>query len=388
MNTRTRAIDAQLTAGVAVFRAAAWAWLAVVAAVSTNRMDRPVLGWVVVGLTGALTAWLGVQAIGRRAPRPRSSAAALVPVVLDVIGAVALLVADGWVYEAGRPQSLAGAWPVAAVLAVAIVGGRWWSLATALLFGAARVAGQIGLVGAPAGWPSGNWLSVLSSTVLFALAGLAAAEVARRVRQAEDELADARARERVARDLHDGMLQTLAAVQRRAQDTDLVALARAQESELRAYLFEPAGPGGVTAADGGPGGHRGDVDATLRWAAAGATRRWGLAVDLALVPPLPRLDPVVAEALGGAVGEGLANIAKHAGVDRANLYAEATPAGLVVVVRDRGCGFDPETTTQRGLAHSIIDRVHEVGGTVDLHSTPGSGTELTLHLPTRDGANR
>lgn len=414
MNSRARAIDVQLTAGVAVFRAAAWVWLAIVAAVSTSRMSGPVVGWLAVGAAGGVTAWLGWEALGsgRASPRGWAAREPSVGLAADMACAVALLVADGWAYSGSRPQSLAGAWPVAAVLAVAIVGGRAWAFGAAVALGAARFVGQVGLVGSPGAWPGGTWLSILSSTVLFALAGMAAAEVARRVREAEDAVADARARERVARDLHDGMLQTLAAIQRRSDDPALVALARTQESDLRSYLFAPDAPDAAAsaredaypdaapavAADAGPRvvttserrsrAFSGDVEGVLRRAVADATRRWGIGVQVALAPPLPRLRPEVAEALEAAVGECLANVAKHAGVDRANLFAEARDEGLVVIVRDRGDGFEPDAAERRGLVHSVEQRLTEVGGTSALRSEPGRGTDVTLTVPLERGAGR
>ena len=392
-----RIIDRQLLVGIAVFRAAAWVWLTVVAAVSYRSMTRPALLWVVVGATGVLTAVLLRDALRRTAEpigdddaeRPdtgrwrqaaRTSPARDVvglPLLLaDLAGGVALLIADGWVYDAQRPQSLAGVWPVAGILAIGVVRGIVPSILGSLVLGAARFVGQIGTYGSPSTWAGSRWLAVLSSTVLFALAGTAAGYVAARLRDAEDEAADARARDRVARDLHDGMLQTLAAVQRRADDADLVHLARTQEAELRAYLFEPTG---ATAS--------GDVGAALRHVASTATARFGLRVDVALVPPLPVLAGEVVDAVAGAVGEALTNIGKHAGVDHANVFAEGVEGGVHVVVRDHGTGFDTDAVALRGLDRSVGARLADVGGTVEVRSVPGQGTEvgLTVAAGRRDG---
>ncbi len=372
MEPRIREIDRQLAAGVAVFRGAAWVWLAAVAAASTRVMDRVWLASALVAVSGVVTAWLWRAAATTDRSRSMRRAATLV----DLVAAAMLLVGDGWVYGAGRPQSLAGAWPVATVLSVAIVSGRRAATLVALALGGARFVGQLGTSGAPSGWPGGTWLSVLSTTVLFALAGLAAAEVARRVRQAEDLAADVAARERVARDLHDGMLQTLAAVQRRAADPNLVALARAQEAELRSYLFSPSDAGARA-----PGSAAVvDVGVVLRRAVSEAARRFGLQVDVALVPPLPTLPAEVAASLGGAVGECLANVAKHAGCERANLFAEVRDGCLEVVVRDRGVGFVVDAVVRRGLSASVDARMAELGGEVEVRSTPGRGTEVRLRL--------
>lgn len=372
VTSRTRAIDSQLLAGIALYRAAAWVWLLIVAAVSASRLDAPGPAWTVVGATGLVTIGL-LRRVWTRSEAP----VRVIELCLDLGAGIALLVADGWVYEAGRPQSLAGAWPVAAVLAIGVARGLWPSVAAAMMLGAARFVGLIGMAHAPGRWHANQWLSVFSTAVLYALAGAAAATVARRVRAAEDAAAEAAARERVARDLHDGMLQTLAAVQRRATDPDLVHLARTQEAELRTYLFTPTA------------GADDDLEAGIRRVATATTARWGIAVDTAFVPPLPRLDRHTVECLGAVVGECLANTAKHAGVDRVNLSVEADEAGsLLVVVRDRGSGFDPDAVTRRGLQHSVADRITEVGGTVEISSVPGRGTEIRLRVPTSRTAIR
>lgn len=366
MSKRTSAIDSQLLAGIALYRAAAWVWLLIVAAVSASRLDAPGVAWTVVGATGLVTIWL-LRRVWTRSEAPARG----VELCLDLGAGVTLLIADGWVYQAGRPQSLAGAWPVAAVLAIGVARGLWPSVAAAMTLGAARFIGLIGMAHAPNNWHASQWLSVFSTAVLYALAGAAAATVARRVRAAEDAAAEAAARERVARDLHDGMLQTLAAVQRRATDPDLVHLARTQEAELRTYLFAPASDDDT------------DLETRIRRVATATTARWGIVVDPAFVPPLPQLDRQTVESLSAATGECLANAAKHAGVDRVNLSVEADEsASILVVVRDRGIGFAPDSVARRGLQRSVVDRVSELGGTVQITSAPGNGTEVRLRVPT------
>src|SRR6185436_19747251 len=109
-------------------------------------------------------------------------------------------------------------------------------------------------------YESGHWFSLASTTLLYALAGGVAGYMASLLRTAESEVAAARARENVARTLHDGVLQTLAIIERRSDDADLARMAREQERDLREFLFG-AGP----SAD--QGGAR-DVGPRLRAAAA------------------------------------------------------------------------------------------------------------------------
>jgi len=58
-------------------------------------------------------------------------------------------------------------------------------------------------------------------------------------------------------------------------------------------------------------------------------------------------------------------------------------ATVDVFVRDRGQGFDPDTVAadRYGVRHSIIDRMQRHGGTAEIRSAPGGGTEVRLHLP-------
>jgi signal transduction histidine kinase len=98
-------------------------------------------------------------------------------------------------------------------------------------------------------------------------------------------------------------------------------------------------------------------------------------------------DPRTA-ALVAAAREAMVNAAKHAGVEEISVYAEVeepgdAPGTVAVFVRDRGCGFDPETVPddRHGLADSIRARVERQGGTVRVRTAPGEGTEVALTLP-------
>jgi signal transduction histidine kinase len=90
-----------------------------------------------------------------------------------------------------------------------------------------------------------------------------------------------------------------------------------------------------------------------------------------------------AEALVAAAREAMINAAKHSGAETVSVYVEADAKALRLFVRDRGVGFDPAAVApdRRGLHDSIARRVAQVGGTSEIRSTPGQGTEIRLEVP-------
>ncbi len=157
--------------------------------------------------------------------------------------------------------------------------------------------------------------------------------------------------------------------------------ARTQEADLRTYLFDRRDT--ARTLPGSPDAPALDLELQLRRIAAQATARWGLAVEHAFVTPFPTIDNAAVHALAAATGECLANVAKHADTSRANLFVEGSPDQVEVIVRDRGIGFAPDAVEHRGLAHSINDRITEIGGTVKLTSRPGHGTEVRMTVPVK-----
>ncbi|MGY1720586.1 PspC domain-containing protein [Blastococcus sp. SYSU DS0552] len=191
--------------------------------------------------------------------------------------------------------------------------------------------------------------------------------------RAEERAARIRSEERaaVAAHLHDSVLQTLALIQRNADEPQAVSrLARSQERELRAWLYDPAAvrEGGTWA--GLVAGMVAEVEADH-----------ALTVDPVVVGDAP-VDEELA-ALGAATREALVNAAKHSGVPSADLYTEVTADQVSVFVRDRGKGFDPGTVPddRRGLRDSVRGRLARLGGSTQIRSTPGEGTEVELVLP-------
>ena len=225
----------------------------------------------------------------------------------------------------------------------------------------------------PNPWTDADTVSAVSSVVLYALAGLVAGFVTTRLREAERRISLAQAREEVARTLHDGVLQTLAVVQRRTADPDIARLAHDQERELREFLY------GTRGAIGGGG----DLGSRLRAAAARFEDRYGGTARVVLAPDTPTLPEPTVEALAGAVGEALANAGKHGGATTVTIFAEPLDGEMFCSVKDDGTGFDPATPEGTGLRRSVRGRIAEVGGRVEVDGRPGRGVEVRCWVPAR-----
>jgi signal transduction histidine kinase len=186
--------------------------------------------------------------------------------------------------------------------------------------------------------------------------------------------ARARAEERsdLAAQVHDSVLQTLALIQRRADDPQkVVQLARLQERELRSWLFEGRSPD--------------EADLTF---AAGVRQiqqdlesRYGIPVEAVTVGDC-ELDENLG-ALLAAAREATVNAAKWSGVSVISLFAEVEPDSVSIVVRDRGKGFDPSAVPEdrKGLAESVHGRMSRRGGTAIVTSAVGEGTKVSLKMP-------
>jgi signal transduction histidine kinase/phage shock protein PspC (stress-responsive transcriptional regulator) len=186
---------------------------------------------------------------------------------------------------------------------------------------------------------------------------------------ATERAARIRSQERaeVAAHLHDSVLQTLALVQKRADDPrEVAALARRQERELRAWLNDSRPAGDATLAG------------ALEQAAAEVEGDFGVPIEVVTVGDAPLGDRT--GALVAAAREALVNASKFAGPEAIRLYAEVAGQRVEVFVRDRGPGFEPAAVPddRRGLRESIMGRMERHGGHAAVHSVRGQGTEVEL----------
>ena len=213
---------------------------------------------------------------------------------------------------------------------------------------------------------------VAAMSVLVGVAVVVAPWAVRLTRDLSDERA-AREREagraEMAAHLHDSVLQTLALIQQKAgPHSDAARLARAQERDLREWLFTGAANGPV------------DLAAELRGIATTVEREFAVHVDVVSVGTVDREVP---EALLAAAREAILNAARHAG-GSVSVYVESSPTAIEVSVTDRGPGFTigDIPADRMGVRESILARMQRAGGTASVRPGPGgTGTEIRLSLP-------
>lgn len=229
---------------------------------------------------------------------------------------------------------------------------------------------------------SAKHLGSVLQAALAVLVGIALLAGPYLVRMAQDlseeRLMRIRAQERaeVAAHVHDSVLHTLTLIQRNAEDPREVArLARAQERELRAWLYRPEGTGKDEAEEPDT------LADAVRKAAAEVEDHHGVPIEVVVVGDCP-LDEKLAAQLQAA-REAMVNAAKYGGDGGAvQVFAEVEGATVFISVRDRGPGFDLDAVPEdrMGVRESIIGRMRRNGGTARLRSAPDGGTEVELEM--------
>ncbi|MBO0891013.1 MAG: PspC domain-containing protein [Acidothermales bacterium] len=210
-------------------------------------------------------------------------------------------------------------------------------------------------------------IMVIAAPFVTKLARDLSAERRERIRQEE--------RAELAAHVHDSVLQTLALIQRNAYDgREVQRLARAQERDLRAWLYKPKKDEATT------------FEAAIEAQAADVEDQHGVTIDVVVVGDCP-LD----ERLGAqlqAAREAMVNAARHSGAAVISVYVEVEPEQVTVFVRDRGKGFDLDTVSadRMGVRGSIVGRMERNGGKAVIRSAPGDGTEVRLEMA-REGSD-
>jgi len=372
--------------GLDVFRPLAAAYAAVLA---WEHHDEMVRAWLAVVVLAVLMAWsLGLLLYQRRTVR-------LVYAELS-LGVIAIL-ATSWVESgasiAAGQFTLPTIWVAGAVTGVAVLRGARGGLLAAAVIAVADLVE----VRQPT---QGTVHNIVLLVLLGGLIGLAV-DLARTALERHDEVLleqeRLRERERLARVVHDGVLQTLAYVHRRGEEiggptAELAALAAEQERSLRRLVSD-------VAAD--LAGH-GRVDLPVAAAAGRGTPPDGRGTDLrsllvahegervaVSVPADPvELDPERARELDAAVAACLDNVVRHAGPDaRAWVLLESRAGRVGITVRDNGVGADLEELLsaggrgRMGVSRSVRGRVEDLGGSATWTTRPGAGCTVRLDVP-------
>lgn len=386
-------VEQPLWRALTAYRVLTMLYAVLLAAFARHDYERP---WIAI-------AFLSLMAVWTLATLPKVSGAAActrrflgADLAIALTGIVVTPLADFQAQHVDGP-TLPSIWTAGSVLAFAIKGGwRWAGFASSLV----AVANLI-----ERGEPSRD---TLHNVMLVWVASIAIGYVVEVARASERTLARAleieaatRERERLARDIHDGVLQVLAMVQRRGaaiggEAAELGRMAGEQEVALRTLvssglvpptrLSEDASEGAVVRTvetDEDERGDDGETDLrTLLAPHAGSRTNFA-------EPGAPvLLSSAAAAELAAAVGAALDNVRVHAGEGaQAWILLEDWPDEVVVTVRDDGPGIPEGRLAQAegegrlGVALSIRGRLRDLGGTAELISVPGQGTEVELKVP-------
>ncbi|MET7364235.1 DUF5931 domain-containing protein [Streptomyces sp. NPDC005566] len=356
--------------------------------------DRP---WVAI-------AFLAVMSIWTLATLPRVAGAASctkrflgIDLAIALTGILLTPLADFSAQHVDGP-TLPSIWTAGSVLAFALKGGWRWAAFASTLVAVANIVER--------GEPSRD---TFHNVLLVWVASIAIGYVVEVARASERTLARAleieaatRERERLARDIHDSVLQVLAMVQRRGsalggEAAELGRMAGEQEVALRTLVSSGLVPTTRVSEDTAEGAVVRTVDVDIDDEESGPSecdlrtllaRHAGSRVSFAEPGAPVLLAPAAARELAAAVSAALDNVRVHAGQGaQAWILVEDEPGEVIVTVRDDGPGIpegrldQAEGEGRLGVALSIRGRLRELGGTAELISVPKQGTEVELKVP-------
>ena len=344
-----------------------WGWMVGVVAFGRDALVHPVVAWTAVGVMLAVA--ILATHLARTDPdslrRPQFVATETFVVLL-------LAVADGWVFEPGHvfttSQNLATEWPLIVATSAGIAAGPIAAGAIGFLFGPARLLSAA--FNDFSHFGRKHLVASLATALFYGACGALIGWLVTLLRRSEDAISHHRARDEMARVLHDTVLQTLALVDRRARDSDpeLAATARQADRDLRAFLF----------ADGSSDGDslRARIHNQIDRVRAGSETN----IVVNVLDDDSRIEGHTQDALARAIGEAVANAIEHAHSSQIVVFAESLDSKQIfATVRDDGVGFDVSATASgHGISHSIVARMEAVGGHASITSSPGHGTEVSL----------
>ncbi|MBB4687283.1 MacS family sensor histidine kinase [Amycolatopsis jiangsuensis] len=362
--------------GVVLLRVVTWVFALGVGIAHRADFQRPWLAWSVLG---AMAAWTLGSSLAYTRERGRRRGL----VVLDVVLTTALMLTSPWI--------LSDAQYAASAPLITTVWAAVGPLAAATRFGARGgvLAGLVVAVGTGLARETFD-LDVFRDAVLLCASGLLVGMAATLARSSAETLARAlrteaatAERERLARSIHDSVLQVLARVRKRGLEAggeaaELANLAGEQEIALRALVSSEPGPPG----DGGTA----DLRSALHLLAT-------TSVEVSTPAGTVELPAHLTAELVAVTRAALSNVEEHAGPGaRAWVLLEDLGDEVVVSIRDDGPGIErgrlehAAAEGRLGVVKSIRGRVAELGGTALLDSAPGRGTEWEVRV--RKGGGR
>jgi signal transduction histidine kinase len=370
-------LHAPLWRSIAAFRFASLAYAAILLALRPEFYSHWAWAWVVLaGMTGwtiATTFWYSIPA-----RRTWTLLIADLAVTVAALMSTDLLQYPHYIVTGAMPVT--ATWLAGPALAWAVVAGVRAGAVSAIIIGGCNIALRR--------LPLGSALlqnSDLDGPVILLMAAMVAGYVAKLISRAEQAFARAteleaasRERERLARSIHDSVLQVLAMVQRRGAElggpaAEIGRLAGEQEAALRTL---------ITAEEQSPP-PAGELDLCV--SLARDTRPF---VSLVTPATAVLLNEKAVRETAAAVHEALDNVRKHCGAEaKAWVLIDDEGAEVSVTIRDDGPGIPPGRLAEAaaegrlGMSHAIAGRMRDIGGSADVSSTPGSGTEIRLRVP-------
>jgi signal transduction histidine kinase len=368
-------LQVPLWRSIAVFRFASLVYAVVLLAVRQNYYQRWGWAWAVLAV---MIAWTAVSTAGYAVPARRTALLLGADLVLTAAAVLSTSLLQTQQALKLGVMPVTATWLAGPALAWAVARGARWGAAAAVVLGGCTV-----LLREPLGGKYEN--TTLDGPIILLMAAVLVGYVATLTTRAEQALqrateleAASRERERLARSIHDSVLQVLAMVQRRGAEAggeaaEIGRLAGQQEAALRALVSSD----GATAV---PAGER-DLSGVL------ASEGSDLVSVITPAEPVLLTEEAVAET-SAAVRAAIDNVRQHCGATaRAWVLVDDEGSTVSVTIRDDGPGIPPGRLAEAaaegrlGVSQSITGRMLDLGGGADIASTPGAGTEVRLRVP-------
>ena len=368
-------LQAPLWRSIAVFRFASLAYAAVLLGIRPYYYQNWGWAW---GVLAAMIAWTVISTLAYADPARRTRLLLGADLVLTaaVLLSTSVLQTSPALHLGVMPVT--ATWLAGPALAWAVAGGAGWGAAAAVVLGGCTVLLREPLGGKYASTTLDGPVVLLMAAMLVGYVATLSTRAERALQRATELEAASRERERLARSIHDSVLQVLAMVQRRGAEAggeaaEIGRLAGQQEAALRT-LISDGGAAGV------PAGER-DLSAVL------ARESSGLVSVVTPAEPVLLHEQTVAET-SAAVRAAIDNVRQHCGATaKAWVLVDDEGSAVTITIRDDGPGIPPGRLDEAaaegrlGVSQSITGRMRDLGGGADIASTPATGTEVRLRVP-------